>query len=221
MAVRTITMTDALHDYLVGTTMKLTDAQTRLRAETAAMPNAGMQISPEQGQFMSILTKLTGAKKCLEVGVFTGYSSLAVAMALPEDGQIIACDISEEFTNTARRYWQEAGVADKITLHIGPAAETLERLLAEGHGGTFDFAFIDADKPGYDTYYEAALRLVHPGGLIAIDNTLWAGRVADPTITDADTTCIRALNEKVFSDSRVDACLLPIGDGVTLAIVKG
>lgn len=217
MATRSLTITDTLHDYLIRTTVSLTDAQKRLREETAKLPNAGMQISPEQGQFMGFLVKALGVKKCLEVGVFTGYSSLAVALALPEDGHIVACDISEEFTNVARRYWADAGVTDRITLHIGPAAETLERLLAEGGADSFDFAFIDADKPGYDTYYEASLKLVRPGGVIAIDNTLWAGKVADESVNDEDTKRIRALNEKIASDPRVDTCLLPVGDGVTLA----
>lgn len=220
MAVRTLTITETLHDYLVTTTVQLTDPQTRLREETATMPRAGMQISPEQGQFMAFLVKALGAKKCLEVGVFTGYSSLAVALALPEDGKIIACDISEEFTSVARRYWEEAGVTDKITLLLGPATETLDGLIADGQSETFDFAFIDADKPNYDAYYEASLKLVRPGGVIAIDNTLWAGKVADPTATDEDTVGIRALNIKVANDPRVDACLLPVGDGVTLAYKK-
>lgn len=220
MSTRTIPMTDALHDYLVSTTVHLTDAQSRLRAETATMRNGGMQISPEQGQFMAFLVKALGVRKALEVGVFTGYSSLTVAQALPEDGRIIACDVSEEFTSVARRYWQEAGVASRIELRLGPAVETLERLLAEGHAGTFDFAFIDADKSNYDAYYEAALKLVRPGGVIGIDNTLWHGQVVDPTATDADTEAIRHLNAKVASDSRVDACLVPIGDGLTLARVR-
>jgi predicted O-methyltransferase YrrM len=217
MARQSLTITPELHDYLLKTTVRMTDAQARLREETGTMPRAGMQISPEQGQFMAFLVRALGVKKCLEVGVFTGYSSLAVALALPEGGRIVACDISEEFTSVARRYWAEAGVADRITLHIGPATETLERLLGEGHADSFDFSFIDADKENYDAYYEASLKLVRPGGVIAIDNTLWAGKVADPTVTDEETVRIRALNAKVADDPRVDACLLPVGDGITLA----
>ncbi|GAB4469429.1 MAG: class I SAM-dependent methyltransferase [Armatimonadaceae bacterium] len=220
MATRTLTMNDALHQYLIETTVQTSEVMDKLREETATMPNRGMQISPEQGQFMAFLVKTLGVKKALEVGVFTGYSSLVTALALPESGQLIACDISDEFTQVARRYWAEAGVDRKITLHIGPATETLERLQQEGHNGTFDFAFIDADKGGYDAYYEAALKLVRSGGVIAIDNVLWAGKVADPDVTDTDTEAIRILNKKVFSDDRVEACLLPVGDGVTLARVK-
>jgi len=216
MATRTLSMTDGLHAYLVANTLHETEAQTRLRNETALLSNSGMQISPEQGQFMTFLIKTLGVKKALEVGVFTGYSSLSVAQALPDDGQLIACDVSEEFTSVARRYWQDAGVAAKITLRLAPAVETLEKLLAEGHTGTFDFAFIDADKPNYDAYYEAALQLVRAGGVIGIDNTLWAGRVADPENTDESTEVIRALTAKIHGDARVDSCLLPIGDGLTL-----
>ena len=220
MSVRTLTMTDEVHEYLLSVSTHLTDPMRRLRDETAHMSNGGMQISAEQGQFMSLLVKLIGAKKCLEVGVFTGYSSLCVAQALPDDGHIIALDVSDEFTSVARRYWAEAGVADKITLILGPGAESLEKLLADGHAGTFDFAFIDADKPGYDTYYEACLKLVRPGGLIGIDNTLWAGRVADPAENDEQTVILRALNAKIHADSRVDMTLLPIGDGLTLCRKK-
>jgi len=216
MATRTLSMTDGLHAYLVANTLQETEAQTRLRDETALLSNSGMQISPEQGQFMTFLIKTLGVKKALEVGVFTGYSSLSVAQALPDDGQLIACDVSEEFTSVARRYWQDAGVAAKIELRLAPAVETLEKLLAEGHTGTFDFAFIDADKPNYDAYYEAALQLVRAGGVIGIDNTLWAGRVADPENTDESTEVIRALTAKIHGDARVDSCLLPIGDGLTL-----
>ncbi len=187
-----------------------------LREETAALPNHNMQIAPEQGQFMAFLVKLLGARRALEVGVFTGYSSLAVALALPEDGRVAACDVSEEFTAVARKYWQKAGVAHKIRLHLAPAAQTLARFLDEGRAGQYDFAFIDADKPNYDTYYEQCLQLIRPGGLIAIDNVLWDGKAADTAVTDPDTQAIRALNQKLRRDERVDLSLVPIGDGLTL-----
>jgi predicted O-methyltransferase YrrM len=220
MSAKTIGMTDALHEYLLGVSADMTDVMRRLREETAKMPNGGMQISAEQGQFMAFLVKALGVKKCLEIGVFTGYSGLVVAQALPEEGRIIACDVSDEFTRVARRYWQEAGVAHKIDLRIAPALETLETLLAEGHTGTFDFTFIDADKPNYDHYYEAALKLLRTGGVLGIDNTLWAGRVADPSVQDESTSVFRALNAKIFADDRVDMSLVPIGDGLTLARKK-
>ena len=220
MATRTINLTDTLYDYLLSVTPKPTDVMMRLRDETAKLPNAGMQISIEHGQFFVLLINLLGAKRALEVGVFTGYSGLTVAQALPPDGQLIACDVSEEWTSIARRYWQEAGVAHKIDLRLAPAAQTLQKLLDDGQAGTFDFAFIDADKSSYDTYYEAALKLVRPRGLIAIDNTLWSGKVADPSVTDADTSALRALNQKMLNDDRVVFCLAPIGDGISLAVVK-
>ena len=187
-----------------------------LREETAALPNHNMQIAPEQGQFMAFLVKLLGARRALEVGVFTGYSSLAVALALPEDGRVAACDVSEEFTAVARKYWQKAGVAHKIQLHLAPAAQTLARFLDEGQAGQYDFAFIDADKPNYDTYYEQCLQLLRPGGLMAIDNVLWDGKVTDTAVTDPDTQTIRTLNQKLRSDERVDLSLVLIGDGLTL-----
>jgi caffeoyl-CoA O-methyltransferase len=193
----------------------------RLREETAPMENANMQVGPEQGQFMALLVELVGARNALEVGTFTGYSALAVALALPEDGRLVACDVSEEWTAVGRRYWEEAGVAHKIDLRLAPAVETLDALLAEGRGGTFDFAFIDADKEGYDAYYERALELTRSGGLILLDNTLWRGKVADPTISDADTEALRALNTKLASDERVTLSLLPVGDGLTLARKRG
>jgi len=189
----------------------------KLRERTAAVPEARMQITPEQGQFMQMLVQLIGARKTLEVGVFTGYSSLAVAMALPPDGRVTACDVSEEWTSIGKAFWQEAGVADKIDLHIGPAVKTLDQLIAGGQQGTYDFAFIDADKSNYDSYYERALVLVRPGGLIAVDNVLWHSRVIDPSVNDADTIAIRNINEKIFRDTRVSISLVPIGDGVTLA----
>ncbi len=181
------------------------------------MEQANMQVGPEQGQFMALLVELIGARNALEVGTFTGYSALAVALALPEDGRLVACDVSEEWTAIGRRYWEEAGVAHKIDLRLAPALETLDALLAEGRAGTFDFAFIDADKEGYDAYYERALELTRAGGLVVLDNTLWRGDVADPTISDVDTDAIRAINTKLAGDERVTLSLLPVGDGLTLA----
>lgn len=189
----------------------------RLREETASMEQANMQISPEQGQFMALLVELIGARSVLEIGTFTGYSALAMAVALPENGVLVACDVSEEWTAIGRRYWEEAGVGHKIELRLAPALETLDALLAEGRAGTFDFAFIDADKEGYDAYYERALELVRLGGLIALDNTLWDGKVADPAATDVDTEAIRAINAKLALDERVTLSLIPVGDGLTLA----
>jgi caffeoyl-CoA O-methyltransferase len=210
-----------LAEYIRSVTLREPEILKRLRAETARLPNAMMQISAEQGQFMGMLMRLLGAKLTLEVGVFTGYSSTAVALALPEDGRIVACDVSEEYTSVARRYWREAGVEHKITLRLAPAVETLEGLLKEGQSGSFDFAFIDADKENYDRYYECALKLLRPGGLIALDNVLWHGRVLDEAAQDADTRAIRALNEKLHGDERVLVSLLPIGDGMTLAYKRG
>jgi len=189
----------------------------RLREETASMEQANMQIGPEQGQFMALLVELIGARSVLEVGTFTGYSALAMAVALPEDGALVACDGREEWTAIGRRYWEEAGVAHKIELRLAPALETLDALLAEGRAGTFDFAFIDADKEGYDAYYARALELVRLGGLIALDNTLREGKVADPAATDVDTEAIRAINAKLSLDERVTLSLIPVGDGLTLA----
>jgi caffeoyl-CoA O-methyltransferase len=193
----------------------------RLREETAAHPMAIMQIAAEQGQFFQFLVKLIGARKALEIGVFTGYSSLAVAQALPSDGHITACDISDEYTSVARRYWAEAGVAEMIDLRIGPADETLEQLIAEGREGHYDFAFIDANKTGYDRYYELCLRLLRPGGLIVLDNMIYHGRVPGLAEPDADhiedTEALRRLNVKIGRDSRVSATLLPVFDGIMLA----
>lgn len=192
----------------------------RLRAETAADPMARMQITPEQGALMSMLVRLRGARRALEVGVFTGYSSLCVASALPADGQLIACDVSENWTSMARRYWKEAGLDGKIQLHLRPAVETLDELIHERRSGTFDFAFIDADKANYDAYYERALILMRPGGVIAIDNVLWHGQVIEASAQDEDTVALRALNAKLRQDARVFHCLVPIGDGMTLALKK-
>jgi predicted O-methyltransferase YrrM len=192
----------------------------RLREETAALPESRMQIAPEEGAFLALLVRILEARKVLEVGTFTGYSSTAMALALPADGRIICCDLSKEWTDVARRAWADAGVADRVDLRLGPALETLEQLLAAGEAGSFDLAFIDADKANYTGYYEAALRLVRQGGVIAIDNVLWSGRVADPEVTDDDTNAIRALNDALASDDRVDVAMLPLADGVTLARVR-
>ncbi|MGC1393058.1 MAG: class I SAM-dependent methyltransferase [Coleofasciculaceae cyanobacterium] len=208
---------EQLYNYFLSVSLREADILRQLREETAHLPNAIMQIAPEQGQFMALLIKLLGAKKTLEVGVFTGYSSLCVALALPINGKIVACDVSEEYTTMARRYWQAAGVAEKIDLHIAPALDTLDQLLAEGQGETFDFAFIDADKGNYDGYYERSLQLVRTGGLIAIDNVLWSGRVADSQTKESSTKKLRALNEKLHKDQRITLSMVPIADGLTLA----
>ena len=220
MSARTLTMTEPLYDYLLSINRPLPDVLNRLREETLKLPMAMMQISVEQGRFMGLLIELMGVRRALEVGVFTGYSALTVALALPEDGRLIACDISEEWTSIGRRYWQEAGVAGKIDLRIGPALDTLDGLLALGQAGTFDFVFIDADKPNYDSYYERALKLLRPNGLIAIDNTLWSGKVADETAQDESTVALRALNARLRDDDRVTLSVLPIGDGLTLALKR-
>jgi predicted O-methyltransferase YrrM len=217
---RQINLTDDLLAYLHKVSLREAEPLRRLREETARMPMAGMQISPDQGQFMALLVRLIGARNCLEIGTFTGYSSLAVALALPADGRVVCCDVSEEYTEVARRAWASAGIADKITLHIAPARATLDKLRAAGRRGSFDFAFIDADKANYDAYYEASLELVRPGGLIAIDNVLWSGAVANSKRQDADTKALRALNLKLRDDERVDVSMLPIGDGLTLARIR-
>jgi caffeoyl-CoA O-methyltransferase len=217
MTNRSISLTDSLYEYLLSVSLREPDLLRRLREETAALPNARMQIAPEQGQFMALLVQLTGARRCLEVGVFTGYSSLAVALALPDGGRIVACDVSEEWTTVARRYWSAAGVAHKIDLRLAPALETLEGLLAAGEAGSYDFAFLDADKENYLRYYELALGLVRPGGLIVADNTLWSGRVIDPSNGEAATVALRRFNETLHTDDRIDLSLVPVGDGLTLA----
>jgi len=216
MSSRTLSMTDQIHEYLLSVSLRDQEVLRQLRAETAQIEAGGMQISPEQGQFMHWLVKTIGAKRALEVGVFTGYSGLNVALALPDDGHLVACDVSAEYTAIARRYWQAAGVAHKIQLHLAPATETLARFLAEGQQNSFDFAFIDADKENYDAYYEACLQLLRPGGILGIDNVLWGGQVADLTVQDESTVAIRTLNAKLHGDSRIDLCMLPIGDGLTL-----
>lgn len=213
-------ISENIYSYLASVSVREPAVLRRLREETASHPRATMQITPDQGQFMALLMQLMGARRTLEVGVFTGYSSLAVALALPAGGQIVACDVSDEYTSIARRYWKEAGVEHMIDLQLRPALETLHRLLGDGGGGTFDFAFIDADKANYEGYYESALELLRPGGLIMIDNVLWSGRVADPAENDPDTAAIRSLNEKLHADSRVTLSMLSIGDGVTLALKR-
>ena len=208
---------DMLYEYLLKVSLREADVLRRLREETAAMPLSIMQIAPEQGQFMALLVELMGATRCIEVGVFTGYSSLAVALALPPKGRITACDISEEFTAVARRYWAEAGVDHMIDLHLAPALETLDGLIAEGAKGSYDFAFIDAEKTEYADYYERLLTLLRPGGLILVDNVLWSGKVADPAIDSDDTVALRAFNEKLKADERISLSMLPVADGLTLA----
>jgi len=215
-----IGLSQELHAYLVKVGVREPDVLRRLRERTAALPEHGMQIAPEQGAFMSLLIKVMGARRCLEVGTFTGYSSTAVALALPADGRLVCCDVSREWTDIARETWTEAGVADRVELRLGPALETLDQLLAEGDAGRFDFAFIDADKPNYDGYVERALRLARAGGLIAIDNVLWSGRVADSSADDESTVAIRSLNEKLATDERVEVAMVPIGDGLTLLRVR-
>ena len=217
---RAITMTDELYGYLLEHSLRDHPVLRELREETARLPMARMQVAPDQGQFLGLLARLVGARRCLEVGVFTGYSSLAVAMALPEDGTILALDLSEEWTAIARRYWRKAGVEHKIDLRIGKALSTLDTLISLREFGRYDFAFIDADKTNYLAYYERCLELVRRGGLIAVDNTLWSGRVADPANTEADTVALRAFNEALHHDERVDLALLPVGDGVTLALKR-
>lgn len=217
MSNKSIALNDRVYDYFLSVSLREPAILQQLREETASHPRSMMQIAPDQGQFLALLIQLIGAKKALEIGVFTGYSSLSVALALPEDGKIIACDVSEEYTSIARRYWQAAGVSDKINLRIQPAIQTLDELLAEGVAETFDFAFIDADKENYDNYYERCLKLIRQGGLIVIDNVLWSGQVADPNIQDKSTTAIRAFNKKLHQDERISLSMIPIADGLSLA----
>jgi caffeoyl-CoA O-methyltransferase len=216
MARRSLELDDRLYEYLVQFGTRESDLLKDLRAETAKLPGAGMQIGPEQGAFMGLLVELIGAKRALEIGTFTGYSSLCIAGALPADGKLICCDVSEEYTKVARDYWRRAGLESKIELRLGPAVATLDALIEAGVE-PFDFAFIDADKGNYGNYYDRAMQLVRPGGLIAIDNVLWGGDVAKPEENDEDTQAIRAVNEKVRNDERVTLALAPIGDGLTLA----
>jgi len=216
MPKRSINLTDELYAYLVAATLRDHPVLAALREETAGMQWGGMQIAPEQGQLMALLIKLIGARRVLEVGTFTGYSALVMALALPEDGRIVACDVSEDYAAVARRYWQQAGVADKIDLRLAPALETLDALIEAGGAGSFDFVFVDADKESYDAYYERGLALLRDGGLMAIDNVLWDGAVIDLARTDSETLAIRALNEKVRDDERIFPAMLPIADGLTL-----
>lgn len=217
MSNKTLCITEELYEYMVSVSLREPDVLRDLRLETALDDQANMQIAPEQGQFMALMVKLLGAKMTLDIGVYTGYSSLWVGLALPGDGRLIACDVSREWTDIAKRYWQRAGVADKIELRLAPARQTLEDLLAAKKGAAFDFAFIDADKINYDAYYEYCLQLIRPGGLIAVDNVLWDGAVADEAADDPDTVAIRSLNKKIHTDPRVEMCLVPIADGLTLA----
>jgi predicted O-methyltransferase YrrM len=216
MALRSL-LPEKVEKYVSTVATRETELQRRLRAETSTLSGAGMQIGADEGALLALLVRLIGARRALEIGTYTGYSALAVAMALPADGLLTCCDISDEWTQVARRYWREAGLATRIELKLAPAAKTLRELIRDSGAGTFDFAFIDADKEGYDSYYESCLILLRGGGLMAFDNTLWSGRVADAAQDDADTVALRNLNAKVRDDARVDSCLLTVGDGVLLA----
>lgn len=207
-------------DYILKTSVREPEILGRLRNETAAHPMARFQIPPEHGQLFRVLMRLTGARRVIEIGVFTGYSSLAMALALPEDGRIVAIDISDEYTRTARRYWQEAGVESKIDLRLGEGHDMLDRMIASGESGNYDFTFIDADKTGYAGYYERCLRLLRPGGVVALDNMLSRGRVLEAVADDPDVAALQKMNEFIHQDDRVDAMLLPIGDGLTLAVKR-
>ena len=220
MSNRTTQVTPALHAYLLEVAVPEAPVLAALRQATAGMQGAHMQIAPEQGRFLAWLVGLVQARRCLEVGTFTGYSALAMALALPADGRLVTLDLSEEWTAVGRAFWREAGVAERIDLRLGPALESLARLVAEEPAGGFDFAFLDADKTEYADYYEYCLKLVRPGGVIAVDNVLWHGSVADPEDQAADTRAIRAFNRAVFADPRVNACLVPVGDGLVLAQVR-
>ena len=217
MAYHRTLLPQSVDDYLRTVIARESPLLQRLRAETAKLPHGGMQIGADQGVLLAFLVRLIGARNAIEIGTFTGYSAIAVASALAPGGRLVCCDVSDEWTSIARRYWAEAGLSDRIELHLRPAQETLAELSRKHGPGTFDFAFIDADKTGYDTYYEACLSLLRPGGLIAIDNVLWSGSVADPSNQEKDTVALRALNVKIRDDRRVDACLVSLGDGVMLA----
>lgn len=216
MSRKTLPLDDRLSDYLLSVGVREPEAARALREETAGRPESNMQIAPEQGQFLDFLIRALSVRRAIEVGVYTGYSALITALALPADGELIACDINPEWTAIGQRYWRQAGVSDRIRLHLRPALDTLNALIGAGESGRFDFAFIDADKEGYPDYFEACLKLMRPGGVIAVDNTLWSGHVADPAVQDADTAALRAFNAALRADSRVDLCLLPIADGLTL-----
>ena len=220
MSDRTINLTDTVYRYILEHSVREHPVLKELREATAGIPHAGMQISPEQGQLMALLVKTIGARRTIEVGVFTGYSSLSVALALPAEGRVVACDVSAEWTAIAKRHWEKAGVAAKVDLRLAPALGTLDALLAAGEAGRYDFAFIDADKGNYPGYYERCLTLVRAGGLVAIDNTLWNGWVADAAHQEDDTRAIRAFNDALLADRRIDLSLVPIGDGMTLALKR-
>ena len=217
MSSRTLALDDRLYAYLHAVSLREPPLMAQLREETSGLPLGVMQISPEQGQFMALLLRMLGARRCLEVGTFTGYSALVCALALPEDGRLITLDISEEWTAVARRYWELAGMASRIELRLGPATDTLRELLGGGAAGAFDFMFIDADKVSYAEYFELGLQLLRPGGVMAFDNVLWGGRVADPAERDPDTVAIRDLNARLHHDPRIEVSMLPVGDGLTLA----
>lgn len=216
----TLQLTDALREYLLSVSLREPELLAQLRKETEPHPYSRMQIGPEQGQFMALLLEMIGARRVIEIGVFTGYSSLAMALALPDDGKIIACDINDEYTQTARRYWRRAGVTHKIDLRLGPALKTLDALIAAGESGRFDFAFIDADKENEEPYFDRVLKLLRPGGIIAVDNVLWGGRVIDEQDQDTDTVAIRQFNRNRRDDQRVSLSMIPIGDGLTLALKR-
>lgn len=216
MSNRSIELDDALYQYLLSVSLREPPILAELRQRTAQLPAARMQIAPEQGQFMHWLVALLGARRTLEIGVFTGYSALVTALALPADGRIVACDVSAEYTDIAREYWRRAGVEERIQLHLRPALTTLQALLDSEQAGTFDFAFIDADKENYLAYYEATLQLLRSGGVAVVDNVLWSGRVLDPAIQDRDTIALRQFNERLHADQRVALSMLPVGDGLTL-----
>ncbi|HYO45561.1 MAG TPA: class I SAM-dependent methyltransferase [Gemmatimonadota bacterium] len=220
MSLRSIGLDEKLYAYLIDVSLREPDVLRRLREETARRENASMQIAPEQGQFMALLVNLIGAERTLEIGSFTGYSALAVALALPPHGSVTACELSEEYAAVARHWWAKGGVADKIEIRVGPAIETLDRMVEDGMAGCFDFAFIDADKEGYLAYWERCLRLVRRGGLIGVDNVLWSGRVVEAEDVEESTVAIRSFNARVRDDDRVDLSLVPIGDGLTLARVR-
>lgn len=220
MSYDSISVGRALGDYLNSVSLREPDILRELREETCRLAGRSMQIAPEQGQLMALLVRLMGARRCIEIGTFTGYSALSVALALPADGQLLCCDINPVTTAVAQRYWQRGGVAEKIELRLAPAQQTLDALRAAGAAATFDFAFIDADKPAYDFYYETCLELLRPGGLIVIDNVLWGGAVADPAQRDASTVALRRLNRKLHGDARIELSMVPLGDGITLALKR-
>lgn len=220
MSTKSFFLDDRLYEYLLSVSLRDDPVAARLREETSRLAQSNMQIAPEQAQFLALLVRLAGARRTLDIGVFTGYSALAVARALPDDGEVVALDVSKEWTDIARRYWREAGVDDRIDLHIAPADQSLDALIADGASGTFDFAFIDADKENYTAYFERSLELLRPGGVIAVDNVLWSGSVADPSNREPDTEAIRDFNRKLHHDDRIELSMVPIADGLTLAVKR-